>query len=147
MDLYDIGFSNIRLPNDKNNYTYIYSHGVNEFPEEVMLHEFLHSLERVLLEYGYDIPALHDYDKYGYEEERVIGFKKWYEAYMSKRIVDFGKNEYIGLDPIVYTLKPVHRSDFEIPITIDFYEEPQNLKEDVAMILKVIKNALTGQPI
>ena len=44
MDLYNIGFSNIRLPNDKNNYIYKYSPIVNIFPEEVFIHEFLHAI-------------------------------------------------------------------------------------------------------
>lgn len=44
MDYYGIGFSNIRLPNNSGNYLYKYSE-TNKFPEEVFVHEFLHSLE------------------------------------------------------------------------------------------------------
>lgn len=66
MDYYGIGFSNIRLPNDSRSYIYKYNKRINTFPEEVFLHEFLHSLERNAEEYGYERPELHDYQKYGY---------------------------------------------------------------------------------
>ena len=69
MDLHEIGYSNIRLPNDQNSYIYTYDSRVNVFPEEVFIHEFLHSLERISKEYEYDIPELHDYKKYGYTKE------------------------------------------------------------------------------
>jgi len=147
MDFYDIGFSNIRLPNDKNNYIYTYSPNINQFPEEVMLHEFLHSLERIMIEYEYDVPALHDNVEYGYEEERIIGLKNWYEVYMSKGIMDYSKNEYIGLDPVVYTLKPVHRSDFEYSIKKEFNSEPESFIEEISQVFSIIRNVLTGQPI
>ena len=52
MDYYGIGFSNIRLPNDSKSYIYKYDSRINAFPEEVLLHEFLHSLERNAQEYG-----------------------------------------------------------------------------------------------
>ena len=71
MDYYGIGFSNIRLPNDSRSYIYKYNSRINTFPEEVFLHEFLHSLERNAQEYGYDRPELHDYEKYGYEKKRA----------------------------------------------------------------------------
>ena len=75
MDLYGIGYSNIRLPNNNSSYIYTYDSRINIFPEEVFVHEFLHSLERNLKERGYDIPELHDNEKYGYKEERLIGLK------------------------------------------------------------------------
>ena len=56
MDLHGIGYSNIRLPNDQNSYIYTYDSRANTFPEEVFIHEFLHSLERTLTEYEYDLP-------------------------------------------------------------------------------------------
>ena len=46
MDYYGIGYSNIRLPNSSKSYIYKYNTRINTFPEEVFLHEFLHSLER-----------------------------------------------------------------------------------------------------
>ena len=72
MDYYGIGYSNIRLPNSSKNYIYRYNTRINTFPEEVFIHEFLHSLERTSKEYGYQIPALHDYAKYGYKLPKLI---------------------------------------------------------------------------
>lgn len=46
MDLYDIGFSNIRMSNKSDSGVYVYSSRYNTFPEEVYIHEFLHTLER-----------------------------------------------------------------------------------------------------
>ena len=60
MDLNGIGYSNIRLPNNNRSYVYTYSRYVNTFPEEVFLHEFLHTLERILNEREYKIPALQE---------------------------------------------------------------------------------------
>ena len=86
MDYYGIGFSNIRLPNDSQSYIYKYNSRINQFPEEVFLHEFLHSLERTAKEYGYQRPELHSYEEYGYKNEPLIGQKKWYTDYMNKNI-------------------------------------------------------------
>jgi len=111
MDYYGIGFSNIRLPNDSKSYIYKFNTRVNTFPEEVLLHEFLHSLERNAKEYGYDIPELHDYAKYGYKNEALIGQKIWYTDYMNCNISYNGTK--IGLPEEIYTLKPAKQSDFE----------------------------------
>jgi len=51
MDLYNIGFSTIRLSTNEKSYTYKYQLGINTFPEETYLHEFLHTLERNCMEY------------------------------------------------------------------------------------------------
>ena len=86
MDYYGIVFSNIRLPNSSKSYIYKYDTRINTFPEEVFLHEFLHSLERTAKEYGYERPELHDYEDYGYKNETLIGQKRWYTDYMNKNI-------------------------------------------------------------
>lgn len=139
MDYYGIGFSNIRLPNDSSkSYTYKYSPYVNTFPEEVFLHEFLHSLERNLIEYGYEIPALHDNEKYGYEHQALIGLKNWYKDYMTCKILDSKTNQYIGLNEIVYKLKPSHESDFENAEEVTFINEPKNIFEDIGTICKAV---------
>lgn len=144
MDYYGIGFSNIRLPNDNSkNYTYKYTLYANTFPEEVFLHEFLHSLERNLIEYGYEIPELHDNEKYGYENEQLIGLKKWYKAYMTCTIWDSTNKKYIGLDEIVYKLKPSHKSDFQNAREIEFISEPENIVEDVTSIYKTLKRTIS----
>ena len=111
MDYYGVGFSNIRLPNDSRSYVYRYNSRVNLFPEEVFLHEFLHSLERNAKEYGYEIPALHDYEKYGYKNEALLGEKNWYTDYMNCNVQSNGTK--IGLPAEIYKLKPAKLSDFE----------------------------------
>lgn len=142
MDLYGIGFSNIRMSNVKNDYTYQYDYRINTFPEEVFIHEFLHTLERNLVEDGYEIPALHDYEKYGYKEERLIGLKNWYEDYMNCRIFDETTKKYIGLNEITYTLKPVHESDFKYSVEIEFNKEPQNILEEIKSLANVVLSVL-----
>lgn len=134
MDYYGIGFSNIRLPNDSKSYVYKYNSRINTFPEEVFLHEFLHSLERTSLEYGYERPELHDYEKYGYKNEALIGQKKWYTDYMNKNIsTQSGK---VGLPEQIYTLKPAKNTNFEYSYKIDEFKQPQNIIEEIRQIFK-----------
>ena len=111
MDYYGIGFSNIRLPNSSRSYVYRYNTKINQFPEEVFLHEFLHSLERNSEEYGYTVPALHDYEQYGYENEALVGQRQWYKDYMNKNVRTSSGN--IGLPEEIYSLKPAKESNFE----------------------------------
>lgn len=133
MDYYGIGFSNIRLPNDSRSYIYKYNSRVNTFPEEVFLHEFLHSLERNAEEYGYDRPELHDYEKYGYENERLEGQKQWYTDYMNKEIETTEGN--IGLPAEIYTLKPAKNSDFDYSYKMeDVFKQPENIIEEIMEI-------------
>ena len=132
MDYYGIGFSNIRLPNNSNSYIYKYNTRINTFPEEVFLHEFLHSLERTAQEYGYKIPELHDYEKYGYENEPLEGQKKWYTDYMNKNIKAITGN--IGLPNEIYTLKPAKSSNFEYSYEIEEFTEPENIIEVIREI-------------
>lgn len=138
MDYYGIGYSNIRLPNSSKSYIYKYDTRINTFPEEVFLHEFLHSLERTSEEYGYEIPALHDYEKYGYKNQNLTGLKKWYEDYMNRNIKT--SNSYIGLPEEVYTLKPAKNSDFEYSYEIDEFKEPKNVIEEIRQLFKNIIN-------
>lgn len=140
MDYYGIGYSNIRLPNSSKSYIYKYNERINTFPEEVFLHEFLHSLERTAEEYGYKIPALHDYEKYGYKNQNLTGLKNWYKDYMNKNIKYL--DGYIGLPEEVYTLKPAKIYDFKYTYQIDEFHEPQNIIEETKQLLKnVINNA------
>lgn len=135
MEYYGLGYSNIRLLNKDNNYLYRYNARVNTFPEEVFVHEFLHTYERILQEYGYKIPELHDYSKYGYTNKSLEGLKQWYADYMTCNIKTNKGN--IGLDPIVYTIKPTKSTDFQNSTVIEntFYE-PQNVFEKIVQIFK-----------
>lgn len=139
MDLRGIGYSNIRLPNDSKNYIYTYNPLVNVFPEEVFIHEFLHSLERICNEYEYEIPELHDNLKYGYEEQKLIGLKNWYADYMTCNIKDFNGNS-IGLNSKVYSLKPIHESNFKYSTKIEFSKESKNLIEKIKIFFSSITN-------
>lgn len=140
MDYYGVGFSNIRLPNSSKSYIYKYNTRVNQFPEEVFLHEFLHSLERTAKEYGYQIPELHGYKEYGYQNEVIIGQKKWYTDYMNKNIKT--ADGYTGLPNEIYTMKPAKKSNFDFPIALDIYKEPQNVIEEIRGIFgNLFRNA------
>jgi len=137
----NMGFSDIRLPNSESSYMYKYVVGVNEFPEEVFVHEFLHTLERNAKELGCERPELHDYEKFGYKNERVIGLKKWYIDYMNHEIKGENGQTY-GLDAAVYAYKPVHESDFEYSIEIDIENEPENIIEEIRGLFANIINLL-----
>lgn len=133
MDLEGIGFSNIRLPNDKSSYIYTYNPNINTFPEEVFIHEYLHSLERILQERDYNIPKLHDNVEYGYENENLVGLKEWYKDYMTCNIKS-NDGKLVGLDEVVYTLTPPAESDFKYSVEIEFNNEPENVIEEIRTI-------------
>ncbi len=139
MEYRNIGFSNIRLPNSNSNYIYKYDERINVFPEEVYVHEFLHTLERNSLEYGYERPELHDYEKYGYRSQNRIGLSQWYEDYMNKNIKSSSKG-LVGLPEEIYTKKPTKTSDFKHSKKLDYFEEPQNIIEELNGVYKNILN-------
>ncbi len=136
MDYLGIGFSNIRMPDDRNNMVYEYNYKINTFPEEVFLHEFLHTLERNAKEYGYEIPELHDYEKYGYKEDTTEGLKQWYSDYMNKEI-DYNGTK-IGLPQDIYIHKPIHESNFKYSKKLDTLKEPGNIIEVIKGMFKKI---------
>lgn len=76
MTYLDIGYANIRIPNNENSYVYKYDSRRNIFPEEVYVHEFLHTMERTSKENGLEFPFLHDNEKYGYKVEPLVRIKK-----------------------------------------------------------------------
>ncbi len=135
MEYKGIGFSNIRMPTSSKSYQFIYSKNLNTFPEEVFVHEFLHTLERNSEEYGYDVPKLHDNKYFGYDEDAISSLHKWYEAYMKKEI-----NNSKGLDPQIYKLKPVKESNFNDSIQLDEFEEPKNIIDKLKAIMNIKKN-------
>lgn len=142
MEYRGVGFSNIRLPDDDNNYVYKYDARINTFPEEVLIHEFLHTLERNAEEYGYEIPQLHDNEKYGYENKPLIGLKEWYQVYMNKEIKT-STGEKIGLPSEIYTKKPAKTSDFEYSHQLNYFKEPENIIEELNNIVEKVKNLFT----
>lgn len=131
--LYDnIGYSNIRISGNTLKSYHIGSS--NSFPEEVFLHEFLHTLERNMGDKGYDkIIALHDSDKYGYENNSRQGLKDWYYDYMNSAI---SKNK-IALTEDVYYTQPVTEKSFRNSCELDnaFYKD--------ASIIQVISEKLS----
>lgn len=140
MDYLGIGFSNIRLPNSDKSYIYKYDARVNTFPEEVFIHEFLHSLERNANEYGFDRPALHDSEKYGYSNERLIGLKKWYKDYMTCNIKT-NEAKKIGLNSEIYKLKPNNKNDFNFSYELKEFNEPNNIIEEIKILINnIFKN-------
>lgn len=138
-----IGFSDIRMPNDLANSTmYKYNIKNDTFPEEVFVHEFLHSLERNLAEKGYEFPALHDNEKYGYKTQSVSGLREWYKDYMMCNIPS--KDGKTGLDPIVYETKPVQMSDFDYSQEVEFEQEPHNIIDVASQIIGNIKAVMAN---
>lgn len=129
MDYRNIGFSNIRLPDSDYDYVYKYDSRINIFPEEVLVHEFLHTLERNAQEYGEERPALHDNEKYGYKMQNLTGLRDWYRDYMNKNITtQSGK---IGLPSDIFTKKPAKTTDFSYSHELRVFTEPQNIIEEL----------------
>lgn len=139
MEYRNIGFSNIRLPNSASNYIYKYDESVNVFPEEVFVHEFLHTLERNAEEYGYERPELHNNERYGYSDMKLTGLKQWYADYMNKKI-KISQGEYIGLPEEIFTKKPSKTSDFEYSRQLDYFKEPSNIFEELNSIKHKLQN-------
>lgn len=119
MDYLGIGYSLVRMPDKRTNYIYKYSSNV-QFPEEVFVHEFLHTLERNQSDLGYDVPDLHGNEMYGYVSDLKEGLKIWYKDYMNKEIQDIANNSYVGIEKNMYSYKPVHKNDFINSIVIDY---------------------------
>lgn len=138
MEYRGLGFSNIRLPDDDHTYIYKYDTRVNTFPEEVFVHEFLHTLERNAEEYGYERPELHENSTYGYENKRLIGLKEWYKDYMNKNIQDGNKK--IGLPSEIYTKKPTKTQDFSYSHKLRELNEPENIIEELNNLWHKVQN-------
>ena len=134
MEYNQIGYSNIRLPDDRNSSIYNYS-SYNTFPQEVFLHEFLHTLERNEKENGNDIASLHDNEKYGYENNNTNGLENWYRDYMQNTIKD---GEGKGLTKHAYSSKPMHESNFKKSIELGYLKDPDNFIEEINSIIERI---------
>mgnify|MGYP003293844386 CR=1 FL=1 len=142
MDLYGIGFSNIRFANDDTNYIHNYNYRINTFSEEVFMHEFIHTLERNSKEHGFETIDLHDYEKYGYDAGGINGLAEWYSDYMRCEILDERTNKYIGLNQNAYSLKPVNETNFKYVIEVKFNEEPSNIFEEIRCMFEVVTSAI-----
>ncbi len=142
MDYRNVGYSNIRIPEDDKDYTYKYDYRANTFPEEVFVHEFLHTLERNAEEYGYEVPALHDSSRYGYQSEPFIRLKNWYQDYMNREIDYQGAK--IGLPAEIYAIKPVKTSNFEFSNTIEAFAEPDSILEEIQMMFGRVWDIFQG---
>lgn len=137
MDYLGVGFSNIRMPNDPKNLIYTYHENTNLFPEEVFVHEFLHSLERNAEEREIERPELHSYEKYGYEEDSKSGLREWYVDYLNKAIKDHD-GEMIGLSEEILKTQNVNSDNFKNSEYIEFDREPENLLEGAKLLLENI---------
>lgn len=135
MEYNQIGYSNIRLPDDRASSIYQYS-STNRFPDEVLAHEFLHTLERNEQENGNKIANLHDYEQYGYESSDVYGLFNWYSDYMQNTIKN-AKDK--GLSDFAYASKPIHESNFAYSIETDAFDLPENFIEEIGSIWDRIK--------
>ena len=136
MEYRGLGYSNIRLPDDDKSYIYKYDSRINTFPEEVFVHEFLHTLERNAQEYGYERPELHANSTFGYQNERLIGLKNWYQDYLNKNIQ--AGSSYIGLPESIFTKKPATVADFNYSHKMDDLKEPENFIEELNNIFMKI---------
>lgn len=107
----NIGYSNIRISN--NTLKLYQSSGTNYFSEEIMLHEFLHTLERNSIRMKNQTIALHDYEKFGYKNEARYGLRDWYQDYMQKKI-----KGNLGLEEEVFYTQPTSAKNFRKRDTI-----------------------------
>ena len=84
------GFSVIHFPI---NYT---AWGLT-YPEEVIVHEWLHNVEGYYRSLGYQVPTLHDAEVYGYTTDPAVGnsWHHWYEDYMQNRV--WNGTAYVGV--------------------------------------------------
>ena len=140
MEYRNIGFSNIRVPSDKNSYIYKYDTRINIFPEEVFIHEFLHTLEKNAEDYGYERPELHDNEKYGYVNKNPIGLKNWYIDYINKNIKDGLDSK--GLPEEIFDKKPAKTSDFVYTHKLNDFNEPANIIEEIGAFTYKITSTL-----
>ena len=53
----------------------------------------------------------------------------------------------VGLNPIVYNLKPSHESNFKYPIDIEFAKEPQNIIEEIKSLFGSIFNMFSKKQV
>lgn len=72
------------------------------WPVAAYVHEFLHSIETYSSALGFEMPLIHNYQDYHYSEEEE--HRAFYRDLIHNRIEYNG--ELVGVDPIVWALKP-----------------------------------------
>lgn len=140
MEYKGIGFSNIRMPTSSRSYEFTYSKKLNKFPEEVFLHEFLHTLERNSSEYGYVVPELHAYEEYEYKQDKLESLYDWYKDYMRCEIAS--GTEKIGLNKNIYNFKPVNEENFKNSVELSEFNDATNTIERIEIIINTIKSRI-----
>ncbi len=68
----------------------------------VYVHEFLHYIENYSRSYGFEIPSIHDAEKFGYKH--VCGWRGFYSDFMTKNVVSNG--EKLGVEPVIWNAAP-----------------------------------------
>ena len=103
-----IGYSLVRFSNQRDNVWYTGS----LFPESALVHEFLHTLERISDEKGIEIPWLHDGEISGYtgDMDNNGNWHKWYTDYMNQNVTKPGTSQKFGLTQESYLLDRYHPS-------------------------------------
>ena len=141
----DLGYSNIRLPKnyEQGRHMFIYDRNVNTFPEEVFVHEFLHSLEQASSKLGEEYPSIHSYEEFGYKNDNISKLKKWYTDFLNKEITNESIDEFYGLDKSVYAYaNSADKYDFNITEEVYFDAEPENFIEGIKLLTNTIKTSL-----
>ena len=87
-----------------------------------------------MTENGYEVPALHNNEEYGYLESATNGLAEWYKDYMFGNILDTSTGKYVGLNEFVYNTQPPNNSDFINSVEIEFNKEPKNIIESILSI-------------
>ncbi|MFO0793392.1 MAG: hypothetical protein U0586_04940, partial [Candidatus Brocadiaceae bacterium] len=65
------------------------------YPEEIIVHEWLHTVEGFYRGFGYAVPSLHDAEKYGYKPDGNGSWHRWYEDYMQNKV--WNGTKYVGV--------------------------------------------------
>jgi len=97
-----IGFSFVLHTDVKHCIEYLNGNFPGLWPAAVYVHEFLHSVESYSHSLNFEIPDLHNGEKYGYIDTEE--WREWYWDYIHKNIISDGKK--IGVDPMVWKLRP-----------------------------------------
>lgn len=85
---------------------------------------------------AYNIPALHDYSKYGYQDEQIVGLKKWYSDYMQE-LITASNGSKIGIPKTIYNIKPATSVDFQNSYEINVLKRAKKYYGEINSIIKM----------